>query len=81
MKEGDPNLASNMSFLACGRRHNFFLDLPDKYLPRLSMSPGGNNLRRSSLLGGQLCSAGLDLHDTFRRRRRVFAKENHRGNW
>jgi hypothetical protein len=45
------------------------------------MSLGGNNVRRSSPLGGQLCGAGLDLHDTFRRRRHIFAKENNRGNW
>jgi hypothetical protein len=45
------------------------------------MGPGGNNVRRSSLLGGQLCGAGLDLHDTFWRGRCVFAKKDHRGNW
>jgi hypothetical protein len=81
MKEGDPNLASNWSFLTRGGRSSFLPDFPDKHLPRLSTSPGGNDVRRSSPLGGQLCGAGLDLHDTFRRRRCVFAKENHRGNW
>jgi hypothetical protein len=81
MKEGDPNLANNWSFLAGGRRPNFFPDLPDKDLPRLSTSPGDNSLKRSSPLGGQLCGAGLDLHDAFRRRRCVFAKKNYRGNW
>jgi hypothetical protein len=39
MKEGDPKLANNWSFLARGRRHNFFPDLPDKDLPYLSTSP------------------------------------------
>jgi hypothetical protein len=81
MKEGDPNLASCWSFLAGGRRHNFFPDLPDKYLPCLGASLGGNNFRRSSPLGGQLCGAGLNLHDTFRRRRRIFAIKNQRNDW
>jgi hypothetical protein len=64
-ERGDPNLASNWSFLTGGRRPSCFPDFPDKHLPRLSMSPGGNSVRRSSPLGGQLCGAGLDLHDTF----------------
>jgi hypothetical protein len=46
MKGGDPNLASSWSFLAGGRRHNFFPDLPDKYLPCLSASPGGQQLQK-----------------------------------
>jgi hypothetical protein len=81
MKEGNPNLASNWSLLAGGRRHNFFQDFPNKYFPRFSTSPGGNSVRSASPLGGQLCGAGLDLHDTFRRRRRIFAKKNHRSDW
>jgi hypothetical protein len=81
MKGDDPNLASSWSFLARGRRHDFFPDLPDKYLPCFSASPGGNNFRRSSPLGGQLGGAGLNLHDTFRRRRCIFAKKNHRSDW
>jgi hypothetical protein len=66
-KRGTPNLASNQSFLTGGRWPGCFLDFPDKHRPRLSMSPGGNNVRRSSPLGGQLYGAGLDLHDTFGR--------------
>jgi hypothetical protein len=64
-KRGDPNLASNQSFLTGGRWPSCLPDFPNKYLPRLRVGPGGNNVRRPSPLGGQLCGAGLDLHDAF----------------
>jgi hypothetical protein len=50
-------------------------------ISRFGTSSGGNSLRRLLPLGGQLCGTGLDLHDALRRRRRVFAEKNHRGNW
>jgi hypothetical protein len=73
-KEGDSNLVSNWEFWIRGRWHNFLPDLLNKDFPRLSTSSGGNSLRRSLLLGGQLCSTRLDLHYALRRRRCVLPK-------
>jgi hypothetical protein len=80
-EEGDPNLVSNWDFWIRGRWRNFLPDLLDKDFPHLSTSSGGNSLRRSLPLGGQLCSTRLDLHYALRRRRCVFAEKNYRGNW
>jgi hypothetical protein len=64
-EKGDPNLASNRSFLAGRRWPSFLPDFPDKHFPHLSVSSGGNSIRRPFPLGGQLHGAGLDPHDAF----------------
>jgi hypothetical protein len=62
---GDPNLASNRSFLTGRRWPSFLPNFRDKHLPRLSVGSGGNSVRRSFPLGGQFRGAGLDPHDAF----------------
>jgi hypothetical protein len=64
-ERGDPNLASNRSFLTGRRRPSFLPDFSNKHLPRLSMDSGGNSVERLFPLGGQLHGAGLDPHDAF----------------